>query len=104
MIRTSVVAVLLGCLAAGLIGCQKPADPTPIAELNKDYDRPLAAGEDALIKIEPQDYPRRRRRRAHRLGDGRHRPAGRRLDLNGGSARRAPSFPWEDHGVSLRAR
>ncbi len=58
MIRTSVVAVLLGCLAAGLTGCQKPGDPTPIAELSKDYDRPLAVGEDALIKIEPQDYPR----------------------------------------------
>lgn len=49
---------LIACLAVVvLIGCEKPVEPIPITSIEKDYDRPLPAGEWALRRIEPSMYP-----------------------------------------------
>jgi membrane-bound lytic murein transglycosylase A len=40
-------------LAAAPAGCQKPDEPLPLANIEKDYDRPLPPGQFALRKIEP---------------------------------------------------
>jgi len=41
-----------------LVGCKKPDQPLPLANIEKNYDRQLAPGEFALKKIEPSQYPK----------------------------------------------
>ncbi len=40
-----------------LIGCQKPVEPIPLTGIEKNYDRPLPAGQWALRKIDASMYP-----------------------------------------------
>lgn len=51
--------VLIGALSvsAALNGCNKPDEPLPLANMEKDYDRQLPYGKFALKKIEPSQYP-----------------------------------------------
>jgi len=58
-VHTRLIAlVLIGVCLPLATGCQKPAEPIPIAEFKKDYDRPLPPGEFALRKItDPAMYP-----------------------------------------------
>jgi len=48
------VALLVGSFA----GCQKPNQPLPLANIEKNYDRQLAPGEFALKQIDPSKYPK----------------------------------------------
>jgi membrane-bound lytic murein transglycosylase A len=48
------------CLATGFVclaGCAKPEEPMPLANIHKDYDRPLPYGAFALRQIDPSQYP-----------------------------------------------
>jgi len=54
MSRRLILPVLILGLAAG---CQKPAQPLPVADIKKDYDRPLPPGAFALRKVDPSMYP-----------------------------------------------
>jgi len=54
--------ITLSCLAVvvvvALVGCQKPAEPLPLIDIQKDYDRPLPPGQFALRKLtDPSMYP-----------------------------------------------
>ena len=44
-------------LAIVFSGCQKPAQPLPIPNIEKDYGKQLAPGQFALRKIDPSQYP-----------------------------------------------
>ena len=51
--RNALRAIVIGLLcfsmtACGWMGCRKKA---------KDYSKPLPPGENALVKIDPEDYP-----------------------------------------------
>lgn len=48
----------LFCLlvAIAISGCSKP-EPLPLADIRKDYDRPLPPGQFALRQIDPSQYP-----------------------------------------------
>lgn len=56
-------------LAAMPLGCQKPEQPLPLGEIEKDYDRPLPPGQFALRKLtDTAMYPK--------FGDGWYRAKG----------------------------
>jgi membrane-bound lytic murein transglycosylase A len=44
--------------AVVLPACQKPQQPLPLANIEKNYDRQLAPGEFALRQIDPSKYPK----------------------------------------------
>lgn len=60
---------LATCLAAMPLGCQKPEQPLPLGQIEKDYDRPLPPGQFALRKLtDTSMYPK--------FGDGWYRAKG----------------------------
>ena len=54
MIRSLFLCVLAVLLVTNL-GCKRRDRG---GELEKDYERPLAAGEDGIVRLDPADYPR----------------------------------------------
>lgn len=54
-----VVVFAIGFVAVAMqSGCQKPAEPLPLADIQKDYDRPLPPGQFALrLLTDPSMYP-----------------------------------------------
>jgi len=57
------------CLAAMPFACQKPEQPLPLGQIEKDYDRPLPPGQFALRKLtDTSMYPK--------FGDGWYRAKG----------------------------
>lgn len=52
------VACLLGTMLVGLAACQKPVEPLPMTQIEKNYDRPLPPGQFALRKLtDESQYP-----------------------------------------------